>query len=89
MKVINIPEGLDVDEIFLNDSQIEIIKQLNNAINNGFDNYDKYYTPDKFNQQHFNSIKHFSVFHLNIHSVEFHIEELFYNYSTYNLILYV
>ena len=46
MKAINIPEELDVNEIFLNDSQIEIIKQINKAINNGFDNYDKVETDD-------------------------------------------
>ena len=46
MKTINIPWELDVNEIFLNDSQIEIIKQINKAINNGFDNSDKVETDD-------------------------------------------
>ena len=103
MKAINIPEELDVNEIFLNDSQIEIIRQINKAINNGFDNYDKvetddnnipiidckYYTTGNFNQQNFNLIKHFSVFHLNIHSVEFHIEEFIIVLQLLSLILNV
>ena len=35
-----------------------------------------YYTTDEFVSNHFNSAKSFSVFHLNIHSINKHIEEL-------------
>ena len=35
----------------------------------------KYYTIDKFHTQKFNSDKHFSILHLNISSIEYHIEE--------------
>ena len=35
----------------------------------------KYYTIDEFHTQTFNSDKHFSILHLNISSIEYHIEE--------------
>ena len=35
----------------------------------------KYYTIDEFHTQKFNSDKHFSILHLNISSIEYHIEE--------------
>ena len=89
MNGVDIPEEIDVNEIFLSERQIEIISKINKAIDNGFgednpnDGEDdiptiqcKYYTTEEFNDEMFNSIKHFSVLHLNIHSVEFHIEEL-------------
>ena len=89
MNGIDFPEEINVNEIYLNDSQIETINKINKAISNGFtcnkDDTDsendvpivdcKYYTTDELNIQNFNSTKHFSVLHLNIHSVEFHIEE--------------
>ena len=34
-----------------------------------------YYTIEEFKSQKFNSDKHFSILHLNISSVEYHIEE--------------
>ena len=84
---INYPENLDINEIFLNHKQVNMIEEINKAIDRGFDiNEDgdneispincKYYTINEINDQKFNSIKQFSIMHLNIHSLEFHIEEL-------------
>ena len=36
----------------------------------------KYYSIDSLNDQKIEVDKYFSIFHLNIHSVEFHIEDL-------------
>ena len=86
---IDIPDEVNIDEIFLNETQLNMIRKINKAID-GFDLSDdrtdieeerhpidcKYYSTDQFNEQKFNSIKHFSILHLNIHSLEFHIEEL-------------
>ena len=36
----------------------------------------KYYTIEQMNEKKINSIKYFSILHLNIHSLQFHIEEL-------------
>ena len=36
----------------------------------------KYYSIEEFNGKRYNSIKNFSILHLNIHSLEFHIDEL-------------
>ena len=66
-----------------------MIQKINKAVENGFDFGDssnedeneihpidcKYYSTEKLNEQNFNSIKHFSLLHLNIHSMEFHIDE--------------
>ena len=66
-----------------------MIQKINKAVENGFDFGDpsnedeneihpidcKYYSTEKFNEQNINSIKHFSLLHLNIHSMEFHIDE--------------
>ena len=67
-----------------------MIKKINDAISKGFDITDdknddeneehpidcKYYTTDEFNNKKFDSTKQFSILHLNIHSLQFHIEEL-------------
>ena len=45
----------------------------------------KYYSVDEHNNKKFNSYKHFSVLHLNIHSLQFHIEELRIALLTLNL----
>ena len=89
---IDFSEEVNVDEIFLNTTQLNMTKKINKAIDNGFDlNEDesdldtgneihpidcRYYTIDQFNEKTSNSTKHFSILHLNIHSIEFHIEEL-------------
>ena len=84
---INYPENLDINEIFLNHKQVNMIEEINRAIDRGFDTNEdsdneicpincKYYTINEINDQKFNSIKQFSIMHLNIHSLEFHIEEL-------------
>ena len=91
-RAIDFPDEVNIDDIFLSTTQLDMIKKINVAIGNGFDLNDdktdndteneihpincKYYTTDQFNELKFNSIKHFSILHLNIHSLEFHIEEL-------------
>ena len=91
-KGIDYPDEVNIDEIILSTSQLDMIRKINDAISKGFDVTDdktdndnesevhpidcKYYTTDQFNNQKFNSNKHFSLLHLNIHSLEFHIEEL-------------
>ena len=35
-----------------------------------------YFNPDEFIKAKFNSTKEFSIFHLNIHSIQLHIEQL-------------
>ena len=88
---ININEEIDVDVLQLKNSQQTIANKLNKVINDysndisTSDEYDfdempliqcQYYSIDEFKKKKFNSSKEFSVLHLNIHSVEAHIEEL-------------
>ena len=89
MNGIDFPDEINVNEIYLSDSQKEIINKINEAIINGINGSNeeiddendippidcKYYTTNQFNAQNFESQKHFSILHLNIHSAEFHIEE--------------
>ena len=88
-KGIKVPEEIDMNEMFLSVSQLNIIKKINEAVGSGFDVGNdteieneahpidcKYYTIEQLNNGRFNSIKHFSILHLNIHSLDFHIEEL-------------
>ena len=86
IKAIDCPDEFNANDIQLSQSQKEMIKKINQAISTGLCNDDddddinpvdcKYYTIDEHNNKKFNSIKHFSLLHLNIHSLEFHIEEL-------------
>ena len=89
MEGIDYPEETNINDIFLNETQIEIVNTINKVINNGFDCHNditenesevpsidcKYYTTNEFIAQKFDPIKNVSILHLNIHSVEFHIEE--------------
>ena len=89
MEGVNYPEETNItNDIFLTEKQLDLTKKINDAIRNGMD-YDsddndecsssidcKYYTIDSFNKQKIDSDKYFSLLHLNIHSVEFHIDEL-------------
>ena len=87
MKGINYSEEIkDINDIFLTENQLELARKINDAISKGtdYDNDDdnensincKYYTIDSFNKQKFKANNYFSLLHLNIHSVEFHIDEL-------------
>ena len=64
----------------LSDSEKNIIDSLNNIINEGGDNEGetsfgcKYYDIDEFNNN-FKNPDNFSILHLNIHSIQFHIIE--------------
>ena len=89
MKGIKYPED---SNIILTEKQLELTRKINNAIANGShhnknddDDVDdefpniidcKYYTIDSFNKQKFSTNGYFSLLHLNIHSVQFHIDEL-------------
>ena len=83
-------EPNDLSDIFSTYRQLVLTKKINAAIaagsnyddDDGIDNENmdmvdcKYYTIDSFNDQKFNTNKNFSIRHLNIHYVEFHIDEL-------------
>ena len=89
-KVIDVPEELDINEMFLSGPQLNIIKKINDAVGSGFDpgrdmteSEDeghpidcKYYKIEQLNNERFKSTKHFSTLHLNIYSLDFNIEEL-------------
>ena len=87
MDGINYPEESDVNNLFLNQSQLNIINKINNLTNQYSDNNDadfddaiplidcQYYSTDSFKSMKFNSSKEFSILHLNIHSIEAHIED--------------
>ena len=88
MNGVDYPEEVNVNEIFLSESQIGILNKINEAIksfdysNDETENENevppidsKYYNIKDFNAQNFNPLKQFSILHLNIHSVELHIEE--------------
>ena len=68
MDGIDIPDQINVDEIFLSEVQIEIISKINSVIDNGFGNENnndvnyeiptincKYYTTENFNDEKFDS----------------------------------
>ena len=87
IKAINTPDEFNANDIQLTKSQKDMIKKINHAIGTGIDPdyYDedtinpvdcKYYTIDEHNGKKFNSSKHFALLHLNIHSLEFHIDKL-------------
>ena len=84
---LDLPDNVTTEDIFLDDAQLELIEKVNKAIKDGLstdiDTDDdispvdcKYYTTDSFSKQRFNSKKQFSIFHLNIHSIDLHITEL-------------
>ena len=81
----------DTDIDFLSPSQMDTVFELNNFINKKVnslsdDNQDdtddsppincNYYDIDEFSKAKFDSSKSFSILHLNIHSINKHIEEL-------------
>ena len=78
---IDIPETVDLDHMGLGERQKEIIRRINeNLQDDEIDEMDpvncKYYDIEQFKSTKFNEIKHHSILHLNIHSLELHIEEL-------------
>ena len=78
----------DLNDMAPTDNQKELFDQLNKAIQNNIldidSDYDidlpvldcKCFDIDEFRKQKFNPDKSFSIFHLNIHSIDLHIEEL-------------
>ena len=82
---IKCPDVIEIDSLFLSSYEIEKTRQLNEAIEN-FDNFEddesgpcsnkcKYFSQDEFRDLKIDENKNFSVLHLNIHSVEAHIDE--------------
>ena len=87
---INYPEDQD-PQMFLSESQHDILNKFNNAIieitnnmNSEKEDLDdniqpvdcKYYTLDQFKTLKLKADKHSSILHINITSIQFHIEEL-------------
>ena len=64
----------------LNEAVQQNILDLNSDADNDIDDMPildcKYFSIDEFRHQKFNPKKSFSIFHLNIHSIDLHIEEL-------------
>ena len=88
MKGINYSDELENTNNRLTDEQLDLTRKINAAVSRGL-NYDndesddrsnltdcKYYSLESFNQQKFGNKNYFSLLHHNIHSVEFHIDEL-------------
>ena len=87
---INFNEEADVEILNLRSSQQAMTNKLNKVINDYMNDIStstedldelsviqcKYYSVEEFKKEKFNCSKHFSILHLNIHSVEAHIEEL-------------
>ena len=81
--------------IQLTQSQKDMIDKINTSLGKDirYDYVDedtdpidcKYYSVNEHNNKKFNSNKHFSLLHLNIHSLQFHIEELRIALQTLNL----
>ena len=87
---VNYPEDQD-PQMFLSESQQDILNKFNNAIieitnnmNSEKEDLDdniqpvdcKYYTLDRFKTLKLKADKHSSILHINITSIQFHIEEL-------------
>ena len=85
MQGINCPKVIEIDSMFLSSYEMEKTIELNQAIEN-FDNFEedeidscsnkcKYFSPESFRNLRIDKNNTFSILHLNIHSVEAHIEE--------------
>ena len=78
---IAIPDDVEIEHMNLSDRQKDIIRRINETMQDGeIDEMDpvncKYYDIDQFKKAKFSPEKHHSILHLNIHSLELHIEEL-------------
>ena len=89
MQAINFSEKTDLESLQLRTSQQKIVDKLNNIVkdyNNNISNDQddddispidcSYTSVEEFKLKKFDSAREFSILHLNIHSVEAHIEEL-------------
>ena len=82
---IKYPDVIDIDNLFLSNHEKEKTLELNQAIENFDDceeegtdsciNTCKYFSSESFNDLKIEKSNNFSILHLNIHSVEAHIEE--------------
>ena len=80
---IDIPEEVEIEHMNVDERQKDIIKRINETMANGEEEIDemdpvncKYYNIEQFKNAKFSEHKHHSILHLNIHSLELHIEEL-------------
>ena len=89
---INFTEEIDTDTLHLRNSQQAIVNKLNKVVNDYCNDISvstiedesddisfiqcEYYSIEEFKKKKFNCSKEFSILHLNIHSIEAHIEEL-------------
>ena len=87
MDGIDLPDKVTQDDISLDRSQLEMIEKIKQNVNEGFFidyntddditlNDCQYYTTELFSKQKFDSNRHSSIMHLNIHSIAAHITEL-------------
>ena len=89
MQGINFSDKADLDSLELRTSQQKTVEKLNAVIKNHINSISdskedddispidcSYISIEEFKSQKFNSTREFSILHLNIHSVEAHIEEL-------------
>ena len=79
-----------MNEMFPKGQQLNVINKIKDAIGSGFDLGNdttesenevhpidcKYYSIEPINNGNVNFTKHFSILHLDIHSLDFHIEKL-------------
>ena len=85
-KAINTNDDEETHLQFFSDDQQNYLKKINNMLNrtSGEITPDdespsincNYYSVDEFSKANFDSSKCFSIFHLNIHSIQLHFEEL-------------
>ena len=80
-KGIDYPDEVNIDEIFLSTTQLNMMQKINKAIDNSFNFNDDKVDLDTENKINpidckYYTINQFSILHLNIHSLEFHMEEL-------------
>ena len=91
IKCTNTPPGYTTDfNVLPSPAQQRLFNKLNNIINQNSFNHDgnndevddqppvdcSYYNVNEFLDAKFNASKSFSILHLNIHSIQFHIEDL-------------
>lgn len=76
------PEEVDINHMSLDERQQNAIRRINELMDVQDDDDEmspvncKYYSIDQFKKKKFDPQKHFSILHLNIHSLERHIDEL-------------
>ena len=79
---IDPPDEVDINHMNLDERQQNTIRKINELMDTNDDSDEmspvncKYYSIEQFKKKKFDPQKHFSLLHLNIHSLERHISEL-------------